>query len=79
MAGRPLAIGPALRIHLQQAQIHAKLDLLAPVLGFEPAHDNLTRLVIPLVQEIRYVEIHERNMAADTRQVNDSPGEIQTL
>jgi hypothetical protein len=61
---------------LQQAQIHAKLDFLAPVLGFEPAHDNLARLVVPLLQEIRYIEIHGPNMAADARQVNGSAGEI---
>ena len=79
MAEGPSAIRPALRIHLQQPQIDAKLDLLPPVLRFEPAHHNLTRLVIPLVQEMRYIEIHSRNMAAVSRQVNDSPAEIPNL
>jgi hypothetical protein len=79
IAGGPLAIRPALCVHLQQAQIDAKLDFLAPVLCFETAHDNLTRLIVPLVQEIRYVEIHGPNMAADARQVNGSAGEIRCL
>ena len=79
MAVGPLAVRPALRVHLQQAQIDAKLDFLAPVLGFEPAHNHLARLVVPLVQEMRYIEIHGPNMAVDTRQVNDSAGEIRNL
>ena len=79
MAERPLAIRPALRVHLQQAQIEPKLDFLAPVLRFEPAGDHLARLVLPLVQEMRYVEIHEPNMAAGARQVNASAGEIRNL
>jgi hypothetical protein len=58
MAKGPLAIRPALDEHLEQAQIDAELDFLAPVLGFEPAHNHLPRLVIPLVQEMRYIEIH---------------------
>ena len=58
MAERPLAIGPPLHIHLQQAQIQPKLNPLTPVLRFEPARNHLTRLILPLVQEMRYIEIH---------------------
>ena len=76
MSERPLAIGAAFRVHLEQAQIQAKLDLLAPVLGLEPAGDHLAGLVLPLVQEIRYIEIHERNMAVTARQVNGSRNKL---
>ena len=79
MAEGPSAIRPALRVHLQQPQIDAKLNLFPPVLRLEPAHYNLARLVIPLVQEMRYIEIHYRNMAADSRKVNDSAGETRNL
>ena len=77
MAERPFAIRPPLRVHLEQAEIQPELDLLATVLRFEPAGDHLAWLVLPLVQEMRYIEIHERNMAVVARQVNVSAGEIR--
>ncbi len=75
----PLAIWPPLRVHLKQAQIQPKLDLLAPVLRFELTGDHLAGLIFPAAQEIRYVEIHRPNMAVAHRQVNASTEEIQNL
>ena len=70
MAEGSLAIRPPIRIHLQQAQIHSKLDLFLAVPGSEFPDDNLSRLVFPLGQEIRYVKIHAANMAGMGGQVN---------
>jgi hypothetical protein len=50
MAEGPFAIRATLRVHLEQAQIQPKLDLLAPVLRLEPAGDHLAGLVLPLLQ-----------------------------
>ena len=52
VAEGPLAVRPALGIHLQQTQIHAKLQLLLAIPGFESADHNLSGLIIPLVQEV---------------------------
>ena len=60
-------------------QVQPKLDFLLAVLRFEPAGNHLARLILPLVQEMRYIEIHESNMAACAGQVNASAREIQNL
>ena len=52
------AVRPARGIHLKQAEVHAQLNLLGAVFGFELSDGDLTRLVIPLLQEVRDVEIH---------------------
>src|SRR5437879_11616299 len=70
MAEGPLAIRTALRIHLQQTEIHPKLELFLAIFGLESADDHLSGLIIPLVQEVRYVEIHDANMDGGGRQVN---------
>src|SRR5438552_3084560 len=53
-----LAVGPARRVHLEQAEVHAQLNSFAAVFNFELADGDLPRLVIPLLQEVRDVEIH---------------------
>ena len=70
IAKRPLPVRPAFGIHLQEAQVYAQLDLLSPILGLEPTDYDLPRLVLPLVQEVRYVEIHAPNMNGVPVQVN---------
>src|SRR6266446_6842560 len=70
MAEGSLAVRTTLSIHLQQTEIHPKLELLLAIFGFESADDHLSGLIIPLVQEVRYVEIHEANMDGGGRQVN---------
>src|SRR5882724_8417746 len=60
MSERPLAIGTPLGIHLQQTQVHPELDLVLPIFGFEPADHDLSGRIIPLVQQMCYVEVHAR-------------------
>jgi len=69
---RPFAIRSPFYIHLQKAQVHAELDLFFSVLALELSDDNVTRLVIPLRQKMRYIEIHEPNMYGVRSQVNVS-------
>jgi hypothetical protein len=59
-------------IHLQQTQIHSKLDFLPAVLCLKPANDHLSRLVFPFLQEVRYIEIHIQIMTVYTFQVNET-------
>ena len=62
MPKRALAIRASFGIHLQEAEIDPQLDLVLPIFGFEPSDDNLSRLIIPLVQQMRYVKVHAANM-----------------
>jgi nicotinate-nucleotide pyrophosphorylase (carboxylating) len=55
---RAFAVGPALGVHLEQAQIDAQLHFLMPVASCETAHHNLAGLIIPILEELRDVEIH---------------------
>jgi hypothetical protein len=73
MTHGPFAIRPAFGVHLQEPQIDPELDLLDPILGLEPAHHDLARLVFPVLQQARYVEIHNANMDGRLRQVNAVP------
>jgi hypothetical protein len=77
MAEGPFAIRPAFGVHLEQAQIQAELDLLAAVPGLKPAGDHLAGLVLPLVQEMRYIEIHKPNMEAAPWQVNGPRNKLE--
>ncbi len=70
MAEGPLAVRTTLSIHLQQTEIHPKLELFLAIFGFESADDHLSGLIIPLVQEVRYVEVHDANMDGGGQQVN---------
>src|SRR5439155_10559063 len=63
-------IWPPRGVHLQQAEVNSQLDFLGAVLGFELSNGNLPRLVVPILQEVRDVEIHGRNMDAVFFQVN---------
>src|SRR5690349_12436285 len=71
MAVGPLSIGPALGVHLEHTEIHPQLNLLLAVSALEFPNDDLTRLVGPLFEEWRNVEIHGANMAANGWQVNE--------
>jgi hypothetical protein len=70
MPKRLLAIGPAFRIHLQEAEINTQLNLLSAILGLEPPDDHLARLVFPILQQSRNVEVHAANMIVCPQQVN---------
>src|SRR5438046_9997491 len=62
MTHRLLSVGPALRIHLEQTKIDAKLDLLHTIAPCEAAHDDLPGLIIPIVEERRDIEVHRRGV-----------------
>ena len=70
MAERLLPVRAPFGIHLQQAQIDAKLDFLPSVPGFEPPYNNLAWFVFPIIQQSRNVEVHAANMIVRQRQVN---------
>ena len=70
MAKRPLAVGSPFRVHLENTQIDAKLNFLLPILAHESPNYNLARLVIPLLEQVRDVEIHVTNMNRTPLQVN---------
>src|SRR5207244_1802480 len=63
-------VGPPRDVHLQQAEVNPQLNSLGAVLGFEFSNGNLPRLVVPILQEVRDVEVHGRNMDAVFFQVN---------
>src|SRR6185312_14056227 len=67
---RPLAVRPALGVHLQQPEIDPQLDFLFPILPFEFPDDDLARLVRPMFEDRRDIKIHEANMTAKCWQVN---------
>src|SRR5216117_3193078 len=69
-AERAFAVRPTGGVHLEQAEVHSQLDLLGAILGFEFSNGNLPRLVVPVLQEVRDVEIHGGNMDAVFFQVN---------
>jgi hypothetical protein len=70
VAEGPFAIRPPFGIHLQQSQVHPKLDFFQAILAAELSDDNLAWLIIPLVQQGGYIETHTQNMDARSRQVN---------
>ena len=55
-----LAIRPALHIHLEQSEIDTQLNFFLTVAARKTAHDNLARLIIPILEEVRDVEVHRR-------------------
>jgi len=65
-----LAVGAAPGVHLQQAQVHAKLYFLHAVHAEEFPDHKLAGLVIPLLQKRRNVEAHGGNMNRAALQVN---------
>src|SRR5208282_617195 len=73
VAKRPFAVGPPVGVHLQEPKIHAKLDLVPAVLAFEPSDHHLPRLVLPPLQDPRYIEIHNFSMEAVFAQVKQLP------
>jgi hypothetical protein len=52
MAERAFAIGPALGVHLEDAEIDAELDFLDAVLARKFPDNHLAGLVIPLLEEV---------------------------
>jgi hypothetical protein len=69
-AARPLAVRPAFGIHLQEAQVHSKLELFFPISALESPYDHLPGLIFPVFQQTRYVEVHEQNMEGACAGVN---------
>jgi hypothetical protein len=69
VAEGPFAIRPPFGVHLQQSQVHPKLDFVLAVLAAELSDDNLARLIIPLIQQGGNIETHTQNMDARSRQV----------
>src|SRR5579871_1250838 len=67
----PLPIRPAFGIHLKNTKIDPKLNLLLAVSSLEFSNHDLPRLIGPLFEEWRNIEIHSANMAANARQVNE--------
>ena len=61
---RPFAVGPALGIHLQEAEVNAKLDFFFAVFALEFPDDNLAGLVSPMLEEWRDIKVHGANMTA---------------
>ena len=70
VAEGPFAIRPPFGVHLQQSQVHPKLDFVLAVLAAELSDDNLARLIIPLIQQGGDVITHTTNMDANSLQVN---------
>src|ERR1700722_3891506 len=58
VAERTFAVGPAFSVHLQHAQVQAELDFFDAILAGEAADGHLSRLVIPLLEDMRDVETH---------------------
>lgn len=67
----PLSVRPALGIHLENTEIDAKLNFIPAVSALEFSNNDLARLVGPLFEERRNIEIHGANMAANRWQVNE--------
>ena len=55
---RTLPVWATMSVHLQQTEVHAKLYFFLAILADKFPHHHLARLVIPVVQEVSYVEIH---------------------
>lgn len=64
------AIRPAFGIHLQETEIDAQLDFFLAILAHEFSDDNLPWLIIPLIQQGRYIETHCHTMDFNSLQVN---------
>jgi hypothetical protein len=62
MAERAFAVRTALSVHLEQAQVHAQLDFIHSFLAGESPHHHLPGLVIPLIEQVRNIEIHALNI-----------------
>src|ERR671924_570435 len=58
MAEGTFAVGPAVGVHLQEAEIHSQLDFFHPVLSLELPYQHPAGLVFPAVQKVRDVEVH---------------------
>ena len=43
---------PAMRVHLQQAKVHSKLDFFDTVPGDKLTHHNLPRLILPAFKQV---------------------------
>src|SRR5438067_5820140 len=63
-----LAIRTPVGIHLEQSQVHPQLDFFDSILADKPPHDDLARLVLPLVEDVRNIEIHYANINPSGRQ-----------
>lgn len=70
MTERLFAVGPSLGIHLKHSKIDTELDLLDTITALEFSNNDLTWFVVPMLQEMRNVEVHGANMAARFLQVN---------
>ena len=71
---RTFAIRPTRGVHLQKPNINAKLNFLAAIFAFKFSDDDLSRLVIPVFQDVRNVETHIANMNGTQAQVNAVSG-----
>jgi hypothetical protein len=52
MSKRLFPVRPAMRIHLQQAEVHSQLYFFLAIFADELPHHHLAGLIVPLVQEM---------------------------
>jgi hypothetical protein len=62
VAHRLFAVGAAVDIHLQEPEIHAELDLRLAIPSGEFPDDDLPRLIVPILEEVRDIEVHRRGV-----------------
>ena len=58
MSHRAFSVRASLGIHLEQTQIDAQLNFLLAIASRESADDDLARLIIPILEERRDIEVH---------------------
>jgi hypothetical protein len=70
MTKRLFSIRTSFGIHLEQAKIDTQLNFLRTITALKFPDNDLPRLVVPMFEQMRNVEVHGANMAACFRQVN---------
>ena len=55
---RFFAIRATESIHLEQTEVNAKLNFFLTVFAFEAPNNYLPCLVFPVVEQVRYIEVH---------------------
>ena len=73
------AVGPALRVHLEQSQIDAELNFFLAIAPLEAADDNLAGLIVPAFEERCDVEIHRCKYGRRVLQVNAVPEKVRPI
>ncbi len=58
MPHRAFAIGASISVHLEQSKIDSQLNFFLAVAPGKTADNDLARLIIPILEEIRDVEVH---------------------